>query len=395
LIGASPPLFTAEEYQQRVQRVQRSMASQGLDALLVTTEMNFRYFSGLHFPGWVNPTRPFFLIIPVAGSPLAVVPSPIVIPMHQGSWISDVRTWPAPRPDDDGVTLLRDSLQEVSRESAQIGAELGPQTQMRMPLLDYLKLEKAIAPRAFVDASALILRLRMAKSPAELARIRTAARITSHGFASLPMCLRPGMTERDACRELQIELLRNGIERASYIAADCGPGGYETISAGPTTRVLKAGDVLYIDISATVDGYYCDFNRNFGFDTIDDRTKRAHDLTFAATEAGISAARAGRTVSSVWRAMAAELGIEAVRGASVGRMGHGVGLALAEPPSIHPDDETVLEPGMVIAIEPGIAYEAEDGSPRVMVHEENVAITNGAAELLSSRAPSTIPLIKT
>jgi Xaa-Pro aminopeptidase len=204
-----------------------------------------------------------------------------------------------------------------------------------------------------------------------------------------------GITEQDACRELQIELLRKGIEKTPYIAADSGQGGYETISAGPTSRLLKAGDVLYIDISATVDGYYCDFNRNFGFVGIDTRTMHAYDLAFAATEAGISAAKAGQTVSSVWRAMAARLGAEAVHEASVGRMGHGVGLALAEPPSIHPEDETILEPGMVIAIEPSMTYQAADGSPRVMVHEENVVITDGAAELLSIRAPSTIPLIKT
>ncbi|HTR15638.1 MAG TPA: M24 family metallopeptidase, partial [Acetobacteraceae bacterium] len=138
---------------------------------------------------------------------------------------------------------------------------------------------------------------------------------------------------------------------------------------------------------------YCDFDRNFAFGPVADVARRAHDLVHSATEAGIAAARPGRSAGDVWRAIAAELGEEAVRGASVGRMGHGMGLALTEPPSIHPNDTTVLEPGMVITIEPGMAY-AADGGRRIMVHEENVVVAeDGAPLLLTVRAPPAMPEI--
>jgi Xaa-Pro aminopeptidase len=239
----------------------------------------------------------------------------------------------------------------------------------------------------------LLFSIRMVKSPAEIARIRAAAQIVSRAFERLPGKLHMGMTERDACRELALELLRNGIEKILYMVAASGPGGYETINSNPSMRSLEAGDVLIIDTSSTVDGYFCDFDRNFGFAVHDRRAQGVHELVFEATEAGIEAAKPGRTASSVWRAMAARLGTEAVRGASVGRMGHGPGLALTEPPSIHPEDETVLEAGMVITIEPGMAYETAGGR-KVMVHEENLVITDGVAELLSVRAPRAMPMIQ-
>jgi Xaa-Pro aminopeptidase len=385
--------FSSTEYKGRTERVQRRMAEQSLAALLITTEMNFRYFSGLHMQSWVMPTRPFFLIVPAAGEPIAVVPSGTRVSMRQGSWLSDIRTWPAPRPNDDGVTLLRDALREISGATDRIGAELGPETHIRMPLLDYLRLEKAIAPRTMVDASGVLFSIRMVKSAAEIARIRAAAQIVSRAFESLPGRLHIGMTERDACRELALELVRNGIEKIPYMVAASGPEGYETINSSPSMRTLKAGDVLIIDTGSTVDGYFCDFDRNFGFAAQDGRAQSVHELVFEATEAGIEAAKPGQTASSVWRAMPARLGTEAVLGASVGRMGHGLGLALTEPPSIHPEDETVLEAGMVITIEPGMAYETTGGR-KVMVHEENLVITDGAAELLSVRAPRAMPIIE-
>lgn len=78
-----------------------------------------------------------------------------------------------------------------------------------------------------------------------------------------------------------------------------------------------------------------------------------------------------------------------MRGNNVGRLGHGLGLQLTEPPSNMPGDETVLEPGMVITIEPGMEYDAG----KMIVHEENVVITTDGAQLLTRRAPREMPMI--
>ena len=76
-------------------------------------------------------------------------------------------------------------------------------------------------------------------------------------------------------------------------------------------------------------------------------------------------------------------------GNSVGRMGHGLGMELTEWPSVMPGDDTLLEPGMVLTIEPGMSF----APGKEMVHEENILITEERARILTSRAPDEMPII--
>jgi len=159
---------------------------------------------------------------------------------------------------------------------------------------------------------------------------------------------------------------------------------------GPTDRTLDHGDLLIIDTGATYDGYFCDFDRNFAFGEIETASKRAHDTVYRATEAGLEAARPGATAEAVWRAMWAVLEEGGALGNDVGRSGHGLGMQLTEPPSLMPGDDTVLEAGMVITLEPGMTF----APGKLMVHEENIVVRDGEPELLSRRAPTEIPLIR-
>lgn len=386
--------FGREEYARRVERIRRAMAAARLDALLITTETNFRYVSGLSNQGWVSPTRPMFLVLPLERDPIAVIPTGSSVVMRQCSWIQDVRTWPAPRPADDGVSLVADALRSAVGARGTIGAEFGPETQIRMPTNDFLRLRGDLLPTVMSDASRLLQQVRMVKSPAEVERIRTIAQLVSRAFEELPNVMQLGDSERDVCLRLQLDVLQRGADRFPYMISASGPEGYETINTDPSDRQLAKGDVLIIDTGCTIDGYFCDFDRNFAFGPPAASVKNAHARAYDATEAGFLASRAGARVCDVWEAMAAALGREAISGSGVGRMGHGLGLNLTEPPSIHPEDTTVIEPGMVLTLEPGIGFTARDGSPRVMVHEENIVIGPNGAELLSRRAPRELPVIE-
>lgn len=391
-VGSLPP-FDRSEYMQRVAVARELMDAAFLDALLITGEANFRYFTGFNSQSWVNPTRPMFFILPRTAEPVAIIPAGSRVAMQRTAWITNVQTWPAPRPADDGVSLVVEALRAAVGPKGRIGGEFGPEQQLRMPLIDFWRVQAALAPVEFVDGSGTTRRVRMRKSAAEIARIRAIAGIVSDGFEHLPSVLRTGATEQDACLALQLAILRAGGERCPYMIAASGPDGYETINTNPADRALRWGDVLIIDTGSTVDGYFCDFDRNFAFGRPSDEARSAHRLVYEATEAGIAALRPGVTASDVWHAMAKHLGKEGVEEADVGRMGHGLGLQLTEPPSIHPEDRTVLEAGMVITIEPGIAYRTAAGSRRVMVHEENLVITDSGVELLTRRAPADMPVI--
>jgi len=380
--------FPVSEFEERTARAQRLMAETSLDALLLTTEPEFRYFSGFLSQFWESPTRPWFLIVPAAGKPIAVAPE-IGAAGLDATWLDDIRTWPAPRPADDGVGLLVDALKGLATVHGRIGVPMGAETHLRMPLGDYTRLRDRLPGTDIIDAAPLVRSLRMTKSEREIDKIRHACLIASDAFAALPEQARTGMSEREICRALKIDLLARGADAVPYLIAGSGPGGYDSIIMGPTDRTLAGGDLLIIDTGATFDGYFCDFDRNFAFGEIDGDARRAHDTVYRATEAGLAAARPGVAAEAVWQAMWTVLEAGGAKGNDVGRSGHGLGMQLTEPPSLMPSDETVLEAGMVITLEPGMTFQPG----KLMVHEENIVIRDGKPELLSRRAPTEMPVI--
>lgn len=99
-------------------------------------------------------------------------------------------------------------------------------------------------------------------------------------------------------------------------------------------------------------------------------------------------------VTLLARILADMLGSGVPEGESASRFGHGLGLGLTEPPSVHPADHTRLVPGMVLAIEPGLVYPvAGRPGPRLMVHEENIVVTPDGARLLTERVPASLPVV--
>ncbi len=134
--------FPAQEFKTRVAKAQAYMAQQGLDAILLTTEPDVRYFTGYLTRFWESPCRPWFLVIPSTGDPIAVIPSIGAVLMAR-TWITDIRTWRAPDLDDDGVSLLADTLRQLG---PRIGTPSGIQSHLRMPLDDFARLNLSLIP---------------------------------------------------------------------------------------------------------------------------------------------------------------------------------------------------------------------------------------------------------
>jgi Xaa-Pro dipeptidase len=396
---ATPPTdagweFSAEEYRRRVEGARARMAACGLDCLFLTSEKNIRYLTGFHTQIWISPTRPRYVILPLEAEPVAIVPVTNVPGFRQTSWIADVRSWPAPRPQDDGVSLVVDALRTCVRPGGRVGAELGPETRIDMPAGDFLRIRDALAGLRLEDASPVLRPLRMVKSDHEVVRLRRIAGLASEAFARLPARLRPGQTEREVYGILHRLLVEQGADKVPYLVPVSGGDGYEQINMGPTDRVLQPGDLLFIDVGATWRGYFCDFDRNFALGRAADAYRTAYERVYEATEAGLAAVRPGRTAAEVWRAMAAVLDPNGRAETPVGRMGHGIGLDITEPPSLAAGDETVLDVGMALTIEPSLVWPAPAGrGRRLMVHEENIVVTADGCELLTRRAAAELPVV--
>ena len=97
--------FSPQEFQTRLSRAQALMRKHQFDCLFVTAPPNIRYFTGFDSQFWESPTRPWFIVIPLEGEPIAVIPE-IGAPEMALTWVKDIRTWPAPVPEDDGLSLL-------------------------------------------------------------------------------------------------------------------------------------------------------------------------------------------------------------------------------------------------------------------------------------------------
>lgn len=374
----TPPRgFPAEEFKQRTSAAQALMTQHGLAALLLTTEPEIRYYTGFLTRFWESPTRPWFVIIPATGDPIAVIPSIGAHLMGQ-SWITDIRTWAAPDYEDDGIGLLVATLAEIVPASGKIGLADQMESHVRMPLADLRRLEADLVPRRLVGDATITRRLRMVKSEAEIAKIRHAAGIANRVFDRVPVSVVAGMPLSEVFRKFQSQCLEEGADWVPYLAGAADVGGYADVISPATDTPLARGDVLMLDTGLVWDGYFCDFNRNYSVGVPDQDVAAAHARLIDATHVAAEIAKPGATIADLFHAMnrVVNPGGDEME---AGRLGHGLGMQLTEWPSIIPQDHTVLVPGMVLTLEPSVTV--RDG--KILVHEENIVIRDTGAVFLS------------
>lgn len=366
-------LFAPDEYRARVARAQEMMEHAGLAALLLSTEAEVRYFTGYLTRFWESPARPWFLVVPSRGDPIAVIPSIGAHLMGQ-SWITDIRTWRSPQPEDDGVSLLRATLTEVAK-GGRIGVPSGAETHLRMPLETWQALQPG---HDFTNDAGIIRRMRLIKSEAEIDRIATICQIANAAFDRVPEVIHEGLPLSEAFRRFQILLLSEGADWVPYLAGAAGPGGYGDVISPASDLPLVQGDVMMLDTGAVKDGYFCDFDRNFAVGDVGQTARDGHARLIEATEAGFAAAVPGARPCELYHAMDKVL-TGGQGGGDAGRLGHGLGMQLTEWPSLIAADTTVLKPGMVLTLEPSI----DVGEGRILVHEENIVVTEEGPQWLS------------
>lgn len=368
-----PQGFETTEFKARLTRAQSRMNAADLDAILLTTEPDIRYFTGYLTRFWESPCRPWFLVLPRSGDPIAVIPS-IGAALMARTWITDIRTWRAPDLEDDGISLLAETLRDLG---PRIGTPSGLQSHLRMPLGDFARLNAALPQPIGADAD-ILRSLRLVKSEAEIEKIKTACQIATRAFERVPEIARIGQPLAPVFRDFQRLCLDEGADWVPYLAGAAAPGGYGDVISPADDRPLEAGDVLMLDTGLVHDGYFCDFDRNFSVGSPSPDVAAGHSRLIEATYAAFEAARPGATAAELFHVMD-KIVTGGAGGSEAGRYGHGLGMNLTEWPSLIPTDHTPLVEGMVLTLEPGI----ELAPGRALVHEENIVIRENGAEWLS------------
>lgn len=379
--------FPIEEYAARWAAARAGMAEAGLNALLITSETNYRYLSGHVTPFWVSKSRPMLLLLPLRGDPVLIAAASQGPTVMATSPVRDVRLYegfvgPA-------VDLLEAAINEHGLASGRVGAELGEEQRLGLPYADFADLQDRLPGMVFIDAAALLWRLRVIKSPAEIAYLRRAAAIASAAYRELFAAVRPGMTEREVFATFVASTIRQGAERPGYVPVHAGAGHYRRISAGPTDRPLARGDLLWLDGGCVVNGYWSDFARMVAIGPPTAAQRDRYRLVRAVMHDAVGAIRPGATMPALTERVRSGLAAAGVTLNTAGRVGHGLGLDITEPPSINATDETIVQPGMVLTMEPTSA--SDDGFFQL---EENVVVTADGCEVLTEPAPPELPVIE-
>ena len=381
--------FDISEYENRLDNIQRLMRDQKMDAILLTTQVDIEYYTGFKTQFFQSPTRPWYVLIPSDNKPKAIIPTIGESGMRQ-TWLDDIQTWTSPNPTDDGISLLLATIKSLTSKYKCLGVPKSQESVLRMPLDDYEGLVKSLSGREIKDANKILRQVRLVKSSAEIEKIRHICQLTSQGFIDLIDLLKAGDSERENCQRFKQCLLALGVDDSPYIVAGSGKDGYGSIIMGPGDKIIEEGDLFIIDTGSVFDSYFCDFDRNFAFGHICDEAREAYEVVFKATDAGFRASQVGNTTSDVFHAMNDVMQKGGALGNSVGRLGHGLGLQLTEWPSNTATDNTTLRPGVILTLEPGMAYLPG----KEMVHEENIVITESGPEWLTKRASEELPIIQ-
>jgi len=230
-----------------------------------------------------------------------------------------------------------------------------------------------------VGVHGLVEELRAVKEPGEIAAIRAATELADAAFEQLIAGGLIGRTERELALELEFDMRRRGAEGPSFapiVAA--GPHG-ALPHASPRDVEVRRGELVVIDWGAQLDGYCSDCTRTVAAGEIDERGAEIYQLVLDAQLAGLEAVTPGAGGREV-DAVAREIIEAAGHGEHFGHgLGHGVGLDVHEAPRLAQRSESVLKPGNVVTVEPGVYLPGELG---VRI-EDLVVLTGDGREILT------------
>lgn len=227
------------------------------------------------------------------------------------------------------------------------------------------------------DASRVLFAARRRKSANEIANIRRAIDIAGRAFEEALAEARPGMTERAFASTLVGRLLAGGSDFFDQVPVMTASGPRaSTPHSFPTNKKIARGELVVVDFSARVSGYVCDITRAFCFGPPQQEVSAFYSLAQWAQADAAALLAPGVAVRDVDAAARSVFTSAGIARAFIHGLGHGIGLAVHEPPSIGEASDDLLAEGDVITIEPGLYRAGEFG---VRIEDDYVITQSGAA----------------
>ena len=226
-----------------------------------------------------------------------------------------------------------------------------------------------------------VKKLRMIKTPAEIARIAKAQEITDKAFSEILNFIKPGKTEREIAAMLEYQMRVFGADGPSFDTIVVSGENGSQCHGVPTDRPVREGDFVTMDFGALFEGYHADMTRTIGIGCLSDRQISAYELVYNAQQAAIAMIREGENCFEVDK-VARDL----IEGVYPGKFGHGlghcVGVEIHEDPRFSPLCHETLKENMVITVEPGVYLEGDFG---LRIEDLIVVQKDGYRDLTASK----------
>jgi Xaa-Pro dipeptidase len=349
--------------QNRIHKVQKRLEELDLEAVVVTSPPNFFYFSGT----WLEShERLQAIVIPKTGEPSMIVHEmsreevPAESPFKNIFW-------------KDGENSL-ELLAGILPESGTISID------NLWPSQNLLKLILLKNRLSFVDSTQVIGRSRIKKDPEEFELLKKSGAFADQVLQQVIDYLRPGLTEKQVVDEIKRLFAFKGVDTLSFNPiVGAGKNGAIPHHQSDDTPIA-AGDMVVIDMGGIKDHYCSDMTRTVlvGGEPTDEMLK-VYEIVKEAQEAAVKAVKPGVPLKAIDQA-ARDIISKAGYGPNfTHRTGHGLGIEVHEEPFVTPDNDQLLEEGMVISIEPGIYLSGKFG---VRI-EDIVFVTNAGCERLN------------
>jgi Xaa-Pro aminopeptidase len=229
------------------------------------------------------------------------------------------------------------------------------------------------------DAPPIVERARMVKDGDELNAIRAAVTLGARLFDRALEVLQPGVKETEVAAEMELAARRGGAEEMSF-GTIIASGARSALPHGRASdQAIAPGGFVVCDFGVILSGYCSDQTRTVWVGSVPEDARRSYEAVKEAQQAAIEAVRPGIAVGEVDAAAR-----KVLRKAGLGRYfthstGHGVGLEIHEIPRVADGQREILQPGMVITIEPGVYFPGKWG---VRI-EDMVAVTAGGYEVMT------------
>ncbi len=365
----------ADEYQTRMRRVQAAMAAAGLDALIAYSPGNepapVAYLGGYPLRFGLHDVA-YFVIVPGMNPTYALLANAYWDKPPTQTWTTNVQVTR------DFAKCLLDLLPSSLRRVGIVGFGFFP-----API--FAALRAARPETDFEDATALVMQVASIKSPAEIERVREAARLSDFGVRAFLEGVREGKNERELQADVDYALIAGGAEGLAFPTFIMS-GAKVGVGIGfAENRVLEQGEQVNLLCGAKVDGYRVEAGRVTTIGAPPHRVRWIMETAAEMHEAMQAACKPGvpvREVAAASVAVAHKHDLDSFLFKSLNNaatQGHGMGCWVNEPPAINPNDETLIQANMTLSLEARLGL--PDGRGAVIT--EMVLVTPGGIERLS------------